>query len=157
MVVLVPVPVVVTAPGVLVKVHVPLDGNPLNTTLPVANAQVGCVMVPTVGADGVAGCALITTLPDATEVHPTELVTVYVYVPATKPEMVVLDVFPVIPPGLIVQLPDGNPVKITLPVANAQVGCVMVPTVGAVGVAGCAFITTFADATEVHPTELVTV
>ena len=71
--------------------------------------------------------------------------------------MVVLDVFPVIPPGLMVHLPDGYPVKITLPVANAQVGCAMVPTVGADGVAGCALITTFADATEVHPTELVTV
>ena len=71
--------------------------------------------------------------------------------------MVVLVVFPVIPPGLMVQFPDGNPLKTTLPVAVAQVGCVMVPTVGALGVAGCAFITTFADATDVHPTELVTV
>ena len=47
-----------------------------------------------------------------------------------------LDVFPVIPPGLMVQLPDGNPLNTTLPVAVAQVGCVMVPTVGALGVAG---------------------
>ena len=53
-VVLVPVPVVVTAPGDLVKVQLP-DGNPLNTTLPVAVAHVGCVIVPTVGALGVAG------------------------------------------------------------------------------------------------------
>ena len=68
-----------------------------------------------------------------------------------------LVVFPVMPPGLMVQLPDGNPFNTTLPVAVAQVGCVMVPTVGALGVAGCALITTFADATDVHPTELVTV
>ena len=71
--------------------------------------------------------------------------------------MVVLVVFPVIPPGLMVQLPDGSPLKTTLPVANAHVGCVMVPTVGAFGVAGCVLITTFADALEIHPTELVTV
>ena len=55
MVVLVPVPVVVTAPGVLVNVHVPEDGNPLNTTLPVATLHLGCVMVTTVGGVGVAG------------------------------------------------------------------------------------------------------
>jgi hypothetical protein len=33
----------------------------------------------------------------------------------------------------------------------------MVPTVGAAGVVSCALITTSADASEVHPTELVTV
>ena len=33
----------------------------------------------------------------------------------------------------------------------------MVPTVGAIGVAGCVFITTLAVALEVQPTELVTV
>ena len=38
---------------------------------------------------------------------------------------------PVIPPGFNVQFPDGNPLKTTLPVAKAQVGCVIVPTVGA--------------------------
>ena len=50
-VVLEPVPVVVT-PSFLVNVHVPDDGNPFNTTLPLANAQVGCVIVPTTGAGG---------------------------------------------------------------------------------------------------------
>lgn len=40
-VVLVPVPEVVTLPGVRVNVHVPLAGNPVKTTLPVADAQVG--------------------------------------------------------------------------------------------------------------------
>ena len=48
-----PVPVDVTSPGVLVSVHVPVAGNPLNATLPVAVAQVGWVMVPTIGAEGV--------------------------------------------------------------------------------------------------------
>ena len=50
--VLVPVPVVVVPPGVLVNVHVPVEGKPLNTTLPVAKEQVGCVIVPTTGAEG---------------------------------------------------------------------------------------------------------
>ena len=68
MVVLVPVPVVVTLPGVLVSVQVPDAGNPLNTTLPVATAQVGWVMVPTIGAVGVAGTALITKSAEETHV-----------------------------------------------------------------------------------------
>ena len=71
--------------------------------------------------------------------------------------MIVLDPVPVIPPGLIVQLPAGKPFNTTLPVAKIQVGCAMVPTIGADGVAGCALITTFADAAEVHPTAFVTV
>ena len=71
--------------------------------------------------------------------------------------IVVVAVLPVISPGLIVQLPAGNPLSTTDPVATAQVGCVIVPTAGAVGVAGCALITTFADAGEVHPAALVTV
>ena len=51
----VPVPVDVTPPGVLVNVQVPVAGKLLNTTLPVAKAHVGWVIVPTVGADGVNG------------------------------------------------------------------------------------------------------
>jgi len=61
------------APGLIVQVP---DGKPLNTTLPVAVEQVGWVMVPTIGPDGVTGCAVMTTLPDAAEVHPAALVTV---------------------------------------------------------------------------------
>ena len=76
MVELVPEPVVVVPPGDRVNVHVPVAGNPFKTTLPVANVQVGCVIVPTVGAVGVAGCALITTLAEAGEIHPEALVTV---------------------------------------------------------------------------------
>ena len=77
--------------------------------------------------------------------------------PATKPEIVLLTVFPGMDPGLMVQLPAGKPLRSTLPVANAQVGCVTTPTAGAVGVAGCALITIFAVAVEVHPAALVTV
>ena len=74
----VPVPVVVTAPGFLVSVHVPEEGRPLRATLPVGTAQVGWVLVPTTGAAGAAGTALITTLPVAGETHPEALVTVKV-------------------------------------------------------------------------------
>jgi hypothetical protein len=76
MLVLVPVPVVVVPPGVLVKVQFPVAGKPLNTTLPVATEQVGWVIAPTVGAVGVAGWVVITTLPEAAEIHPEALVTV---------------------------------------------------------------------------------
>ena len=54
-IVVVPVPVVVVPPGLLVIVHVPLEGSPLRATLPVASAHVGWVIVPTTGAVGVTG------------------------------------------------------------------------------------------------------
>ena len=79
-------------------------------------------MVPTVGAIGVAGCVLITTLAVALEVQPTELVTVKLYEPAAKPDKVVLAPVPEIAPGLIVHVPPGKPLKITEPVAIKQVG-----------------------------------
>ena len=161
-VVLVPVPVVVTAPGVLASVHVPDEGNPFRTTLPVAAEQVGWVIVPTVGAVGVNGLAFTTALAEEAEVHPEEFVTVKLYVLAARPEIVVLVPVPdvVVLPGVlvIVQVPDeGKPLKITLPVPIAQDGWVIVPTTGAVGVTGCVLITTLADAVEIHPEELVTV
>ena len=64
---------------------------------------------------------------------------------------------PVIAPGFIVQLPTGKPLNITLPVADAHVGCVIVPTIGANGVAGWVLITTLPDAADVQLTEFVTV
>ena len=71
--------------------------------------------------------------------------------------MVVLVPVPAIAPGLIVQFPAGKPLNTTLPVATAQVGCVIVPTVGAAGEPGAAVMTTLADAEEVHPAAFVTV
>ena len=71
--------------------------------------------------------------------------------------MVVLEPVPAIDPGLIVQLPAGKPFNTTLPVVNAQVGCVMVPTVGAPGEPGAALMTTLPEAGEVHPAALVIV
>ena len=51
--------------------------------------------------------------------------------------MVVLEPIPDIDPGLIVQVPvAGNPLKPTLPVGKAHVGCTIVPGMGAVGEAG---------------------
>ena len=76
MVVLVPDPVVVSPPGCRVRVQDPEEGNPLKNTLPVETLQLGWVMVPTTGAVGVGGCALITTLEEDVEVHPEKLVTV---------------------------------------------------------------------------------
>src|SRR5271154_5316301 len=76
----------------------------------------------------------MTTLADAGEIHPAALVTVKLYVPAKSPVIVVVAPVPAIAPGFIVQLPAGNPLRTTLPVATAQVGCVINPTTGAVGV-----------------------
>ena len=76
MIVLVPVPVVVVPPGVFVNVQVPVAGKPFNTTLPVDITHVGCVIVLTIGAEGEPGAVLMTTLPDAAEIHPDALVTV---------------------------------------------------------------------------------
>jgi hypothetical protein len=57
-------------------VHVPLSGRPFNTTLPVvAEHDEGCVTVPIIGAGGATGAALITTVADASDIHPASLVT----------------------------------------------------------------------------------
>ena len=50
MVVLVPLPAML--PGLMVQLP---DGKPFKTTLPVARAQLGWVIVPTAGAEGVTG------------------------------------------------------------------------------------------------------
>lgn len=50
-----PDPAVVTLSGSRVIIHAPEAGSPLRTALPVGTASVGCVTVPIVGAEGVAG------------------------------------------------------------------------------------------------------
>ena len=75
-------------------------------------------------------------LAENNDVHPAAFVIVYEYVPAASPEIVVLAPDPEITPGFKVHVPEGNPVKITLPVLNEHVGSVIVPTVGAAGVTG---------------------
>ena len=64
---------------------------------------------------------------------------------------------PEIAPGFMIQLPDGNPLKVTLPVAKIHVGCVIEAIIGAFGVVGCTSITILADAEEVQFVAFVTV
>jgi hypothetical protein len=95
-------------------------------------------MAPTTGAAGEEGCGLITTSADDADVHPSALVTVKLYVPATRPETVVLVPVPfvIIAPGLRINVHvpvGGNPLSTTLPVATVHVRLVIVPTTGAVG------------------------
>src|SRR5450759_2510786 len=151
-VVLVPVPVM--PPGF--SVHVPVSGKPLNTLLPVGTSHVGCVTDTNVGAEGAADDALMTTLADGAEVHPSALVTVKLYVPGARPDPIsVLVPVPVTPPGFIVQVPvAGKPFNITQPVATSQVGCVIVPTVGAAG-APRASLTVNGVAVDTHPSSVV--
>ena len=111
---------------------------------------------------GVVGCALITILADDGEVHPVASVTLYVYVPAARPVMVVLVPDPVVVtfPGVLVSVHvpvAGKPLNATLPVGTEHVGCVMAPTTGAVGVAGWVLITIFPVEGEVHPDSFATV
>ena len=128
MVAVVVLPFVVNALGVLVTVHAPA-GRLLSTTLPVATVQVGWVMVPITGFNGVTSGELITTSAVGKEIQPTELATVNVYVPVARPLIVVEGVLPVviIPPGLrvSVQVPDGKSLNTTEPVATEQDGWVM--------------------------------
>lgn len=78
------------------------------------------------------------------------------YVPGSSPEITVVVPAPAIPPGFIVQEPDGRPLSATLPVAVLQSGCVIVPATGAPGSDGAADITTFPEGSDVHPTEFLT-
>ena len=87
--VVVPVPVVVP-PGLLVKIQVPIEGNPFMTILPVSTTHVGCVIVPISGVGGVTGLASITTFSDAGDVHSIKLVDVKVKDPGVINEIVVL-------------------------------------------------------------------
>jgi len=114
MVVVVPVPVI--PPGLIV--HVPDAGRPLNTTLPVGTEHdEGCVIVPAIGAVGAAGAICMITSADARDIHPASLVTVKLWVPGVRFEMVVLVPVPAIAPGLIIHTPvAGRPFNITLPV-----------------------------------------
>lgn len=82
--------------------------------------------MPTTGAVGVTGCAFITTGEVEPEVQPASFATLKVYDPAESPVTVVLVPEPVdVPPGVRVRVhvpDDGNPFRITLPVADAHVG-----------------------------------
>ena len=67
-------PVPAIDPGLIT--HVPVDGSPLRTTLPIgAEHEEGCVIVPIIGASGPPGASLITTSVEGREIHPAEVVT----------------------------------------------------------------------------------
>jgi hypothetical protein len=136
------------APGLMVQAP---KGKLLKATLPVGTVQVGWVMIPTIGAV-VVGTALITTLAEATEVHPVAVsVTVKLnVVTGVNNVKAVVGPLPAMAPGFIVHAPAGKPLKATLPVGMVQVGWVMVPTIGAVGVIGCVLITMFEEAGEIQ-------
>ena len=60
---------------------------------------------------------------------------------------------PLIPPGLSVQVPDGNPFNTTLPVDAEQVGWVMSPIAGADGAPGAELTVNIVNG-ETHPVTL---
>jgi hypothetical protein len=156
MVVVALVPVVTTLSGLRVNVHVPVEGKPLNTTLPVNKIQVGCVIVPTEGAVGAPVTVFMVILVVAEEIQPAAFITVKVNVPLGKPVTVVLVPVPVVvtPPGLRVNVHvpvEGKPLRATLPVETLQVGCVTVPTEGGVGALGAALTIILAEGNDTQP------
>jgi hypothetical protein len=69
-VILVPVPAVVTLPGLRVIVHAPVAGSPLRTTLPVAIEQVGWEILPGTGDSAIGEivtCAVAVVTPQPPE------------------------------------------------------------------------------------------
>lgn len=76
MVLVVPVPAI--PPGLINQF--PVTGKPFNTTLPVPTRQLGCVIVPTVGAEYEGRLLIVTLVP--VEIQPSGFIAVTVYVPA---------------------------------------------------------------------------
>jgi len=71
-----PVPVFSMPPGLRINVHGPVAGSPLSITLPVDRKQVGGVIVPATGVEGVDGGTGITTFAEKADVHPGSFVIV---------------------------------------------------------------------------------
>ncbi len=96
-VVLVVLPVVVTPPGDLVIVQLPL-GNPLNTTLPVGVVHMGCVIAPTTGAPGKALTIILLVDIQPVDVSVNVNVVVPAVTPVTTPELftVAIAIFPLV-------------------------------------------------------------
>ena len=111
--------------------------------VPVATEQSGCIVTLAVGAAGATGVGSISTSADRGEAQPAASVRVKLYLPVDNPDMVVLAVDPVTAPGLMVQLPESRPVKITLPVVIKQVGCVIVPITGVEGALFTVIVSSF--------------
>ena len=98
------------------------------------------------------------TSADARDIHPAALVTLKLYVPGLRFDIVTLVPVPAIAPGLMIHVPvAGSPFNTTLPNVDIhEEGCVTVPIIGGVGAAGAGLITTLADSTDIHPASLVT-
>ena len=94
------------------------------------------MVVLAVAAAGGEGCASIVKPADGSVVQPSARVTVKLCAPVANPLITAVVVLPAMPPGLRVHEPAGKPLTLTLPVAIAQVGWVIVPIVGADGVTG---------------------
>ena len=75
-----PVPIRVVPPGSAVTVQLPVEGNPLNSTLPVAKEQVGCVMVTISGVGGGDESTKMALMP-VDEVQPLTVICKLLYVP----------------------------------------------------------------------------
>ena len=104
-------------------------------------------MVEIDGTPGVEGCILITTLAEGCEMHPPALVTVKLYVFAARPVTVSTCSCSGCSyvPGFLVRVhvpEEGNPLRVTLPVAISQVGWILVPDNRCSGEGGTALITT---------------
>lgn len=85
----VPLPLCVVPPGLMVSVHVPLEGRPPSDILPVAVWHVGWVILLITGAPGTWGAGSITASADLSDVQVSNF-TVKLYVPAFSPEIVIL-------------------------------------------------------------------
>ena len=75
-----PVPVRVVPPGSAVTVQLPVEGNPLKFTLPVAKEQVGCVMFTISGVGGGDESTKM-ALTHVDEVQPLTVICKLLYVP----------------------------------------------------------------------------
>ncbi len=103
-----PVPVVITSPENLLMVQVPA-GKFTSSIHPVATVQVGCVNVPTIGADGIPAGGLMVTIGVTGELHPASLVTPYLQIPSP------IDFVYVVPVPVVEPTPQ---VKVHVPVAG---------------------------------------
>jgi hypothetical protein len=130
-----PVVLVYVTPSMLYVIPAPVGA--VMVIVPVAEAHVVWVR-ETVGAAGVAGCAFIVAVVPG-EVQPAAFLAVTVYVfGLTRVNMPVVLVY--VTPSILYVIPAPvGAVIVIVPVAVAHVVCVR-ETVGAAGVAGCAFI-----------------
>ena len=107
--------------------------------------------VASAGADGWA--LIVTGVGEETQVLSVDLLTNILLAPGATPAKVTEAWYA--PPLMLYSYAPRGPVTAIVPVATAQVGCVVL-TVGAAGAVGCELITILADAGEVHPEAFVT-